>query len=219
MQSMMSFATSSAAGPSPMGPAVGSGWGVPTTHGHPGSGSFADPWGAPYMPPPMSSDCGCGDRNMSELAAMFRMFGTPRNAFISQGQGDVPPVMTASGPRFMSYAQSAAVLDGRHMAASCAGFDAYRTDGGLMPASMFGITAAPPRAEEYLQTRSIGLVTPKGGEFVSSRPILPMADQQMMNLMPMSEAAATRQMAADKLGAFHLKFKRHQLQQAGYLAQ
>lgn len=115
----------------------------------------------------MGSDCGCGDRNLSQLSSMFRMFGTARNAFISQGQGDVPPVMTASGPRYMSFAQSEAVLDGRHMAAACGAPDAYRTDGGLVPAAMFGITAAPPRAEEYLQTRSIGLVTPKG---VSSCP-------------------------------------------------
>lgn len=168
-------------------------------------------------------DYGCGGEVMQSLYAAMRQFGTPGATRISQGMtSEVAPVQffpPGGGPstlEFSSYQPAAAVLDGRHIQYAAA--DAMRTDGGLVPSALSGYVAAPPRAEQWLQTVSEGLVTPRTGEIINTRRLYASAGPGTfsMNLEPMSASAHGRLERAERLKHMHAQLVRDKLMQAGF---
>lgn len=154
------------------------------------------------FPVPQTDDCLC-DSTMRDMYSAYRTFGTPAMRHITQGQGDVPPVqrkldapaVPGAVPmkmQFMNYKPLEAAVDGRHV--TCGAPGNYRDEllGGFGPSARYGFTAAPVRPEQVLQTVSIGLSTPRGGEMLNPRPFIPIMQPSMMSLTPVSEAAATR---------------------------
>jgi hypothetical protein len=167
-------------------------------------------------------DYGCGSDWMQSLYPAIRQFSTPGAMRISQGMtSEVAPVQyfpPGGGPptlRFSNYQPAAAVLDGRHMQYSAT--DAMRTDGGLRSSAAYGYVAAPPRAEVFLQTVSEGLVTPRTGEMVNTRPSYPMAQQFTMNLAPTSASAHGREERGASLKHLHAQMLKDKLRQAGFV--
>lgn len=151
---------------------------------------------------PASDDCLC-DSSLREMYSAYRTFGTPAMLKATQGQGDVAPVQRAlAAPRvagavpvtseFMNFQPLQAAVDGR--AATCGAPGNFRDDvlGGFSPSYNFGVTAALPRPEHVLQTVSVGLSCPKGGEMLNPRPFVPLTQPGNMNLVPVSESQATR---------------------------
>ena len=141
-----------------------------------------------------SSFCGAG---ISELYAAQRTMGNPAALRMSQGQGDMPPVQRRNAygiesAEFVNFQPLVAAVGGRHM--KYGGTETYLDEylGGFMPSSLDGITAAPVRAEQVLDTVSVGLSTTRGGEILNPRPFVPLMMQAAMNLSPQSESAATR---------------------------
>lgn len=155
--------------------------------------------------------------NRAELYAGHRTFGTPSARRIAQGQGDLPPVQRRavpggpSTPEYMNYVPLQSAVDGRHM--RYGGTDVYRDEylGGFIPSASYGVTAAPVRPELLLDTVSIGLSTVKGGEIVNPRPFVPQMVQPALNLVPLSESAATRSENACRLNRMHKAMVAQQL--------
>ena len=135
--------------------------------------------------------------NIADMYAAKRTFGSPAAVRMTQGQGDVPPVQRrdqygVETAEFVNYQPLAGAVDGRHM--KYGDTDTYRDEflGGFIPSSQIGMTAAPVRAEQVLDTVSVGLSTTRGGEILNPRPFVPLMMQPLMNLSPQSESAATR---------------------------
>lgn len=145
-----------------------------------------------YGSDPAASFCGVGD-----MYAAQRAMGNPAALRMSQGQGDVPPVQRRNGygadtTEFVNFQPLVAAVGGRHM--KYGGTDTFIDEylGGFTPSSQSGFTAAPVRAEQVLDTVSVGLSTTRGGEILNPRPFVPLMMQAAMNLSPQSESAATR---------------------------
>ena len=142
--------------------------------------------------------CLCG-RDAQQLYQGQRIFGSSSARRIAQGQSgsaEAGPVLQrlpdgSTTTRFVNPEPLRAVVEGRSL---CGGPGDYREDAsmGFGPSRQYGMTPAPVRAEHALQTVSIGLSTPKGGEMTNPRPFVPMQGVSLMNLAPVSESAAMR---------------------------
>lgn len=164
----------------------------------------------------------------SDLYTAYRLFGTPGNTRITQGQGgDLPPVrrlvLDATGKpvltnQFVNITQLQAAVDGRTNISGDPTVFHDETASGFMPASNWGFIGGLPRPEDTLGTTTGWGMDACGGELPNPRVFAGgMVVPNVMNLAPISEYESIRAENAKRLNGISHAVALSQLRQAGYI--